>query len=509
MRTAPNLALFLRTLTMDGRHWVGYALRLLMLGTLAMTLVQFLLSSMVSAQSAAPGLEFFSLIASTNLFFISICGVVVFATAITEEKEVGSLGLLMMTGLTPLTTLLSKGTSKLLVGAGLVMAQLPFSILAVTLGGVGQRQVLAAYAAILAYMFFVGNLALFFSVVSSRSAKAMTLTFLILITFNVAVLIYPETRWMSPGVRMGEILATGFSGPVAGIFEEAMVATGLLFFMLSLAIFNSLSREIGDDTPSVSRTPWSMGGRKFRLFPVPRTWRDAITWKEFYFSHGGAFGILGVSLIMVASTATGAYLFSGIGVLSPPELGTIMFVVGCAVLTLQGIQVSSTIFGSEIHGKTYPLLALLPWSKHRLAYSKLLGASIFMLPSLAFAMSGLAVMVASQSVSISESLALTAVHAIPQCVLYYYLVVYFSFKIRFGAFVVAAFVLGAIQTFMGVPMGLLLLLTNALVSSVGGGLLADFAAVLLNGTYAIVICGSIIVFIHRLIGAELDHAAGT
>ena len=224
--------------------------------------------------------------------------------------------------------------------------------------------------------------------------------------------------------------------------------------------------------------------------------------------HGGMFGVVGVSVVMAGSIAAGMYVAFVNGMFSISELGGVAAVVGVAFLLIQGIYVSSTMFGAEIHGKTYPLLALLPWSKHRLAYSKLIGAFLFVFPALICALLGLLVTIVPATTSMSESLALTVVHAIPQCVLYYYLVVYFSFKVRFGSFVVAAFVLGAIQVFMGFPMMLLLLITNAVMSSVGGGFIAGFAAVLLNAAYSIFVCGLIIAFIHRLISFEIDHAAG-
>ncbi len=186
-----------------------------------------------------------------------------------------------------------------------------------------------------------------------------------------------------------------------------------------------------------------------------------------------------------------------------------MAIVGCLILFIQGISVSSMLFGSEIHEKTYPLIALLPRQKHRVAYSKLLGASISMLPALTCAILGIAIIMATEPANVSANMLLLAAHAIPQCILFYYLVVYFSFKIRFGSFVVAAFVLGTIQVFLGIPMGLLLAITNALTHSIQGGLFAELVAVLINGAFAILTCGSIVFFLHRLIGIELERASGT
>ena len=63
--------------------------------------------------TTAPGLKFFASVLIVVLIFITLAGVSYFATAITEEKEEGTLGLLRMTDLDPLSILLGKSTSRL------------------------------------------------------------------------------------------------------------------------------------------------------------------------------------------------------------------------------------------------------------------------------------------------------------------------------------------------------------------------------------------------------------
>ena len=99
-----------------------------------------------------------------------------FATAITEEKEEGTLGLLKMAGISRAGILLGKSTSRLVSAMLLLFAQFPFTLLAITLGGVTFQQILAAYSALLAYMILVANLAMFFSVSSKRSSTASLLS---------------------------------------------------------------------------------------------------------------------------------------------------------------------------------------------------------------------------------------------------------------------------------------------------------------------------------------------
>ena len=82
------------------------------------------------------------------------------------------LGLLRMTDLNPLSILLGKSTSRLCGALLLLAAQFPFTLLAVTLGGVSARQIVAAYLALGAYTFFLCNLALLASVVARRTGQA-------------------------------------------------------------------------------------------------------------------------------------------------------------------------------------------------------------------------------------------------------------------------------------------------------------------------------------------------
>jgi len=493
---------------------MGYALRLAMLAMLGLTLLQFLISAAFSALSAAPGLEFFKLIVATNLLFTSICGIVVFASAITEEKEVGSLGLLMMTGLTPLSTLLSKGVSKLLVGVALILAQLPFSILAVTLGGVGRMQIVAAYAAIVAYMFLVGNLALFFSVVCARTHKAMTFTFLALLGFNILVAIFPETRWLSPAIRVADILSTGFAGPVFSAFEWGCFGISAALFAVALAIFDSVSRNTGD-CEAAPRSSLTINKKGFRVFPVPRAWKNALAWKEHYFTSGGSFGMTAVVLVVALSIAFSAVTrvyATGLSSLTPLFVGCSMMAIGTALLFFQCLYVSSTVLGAEVHEKTYSALALLPMTKRVLAYRKFQGAMLFALPSVACFFVGLvlaAINITPDELFSKDAFMFVgmAVPAVLQSVFYFYLTAYFSLKIRFGAFIVAAVAHLAIQLCLGFP-AIMASMFAAAITSVLGDAWAQAGFLIVNTAFMFLICGFAIVLLHRVIGRELDVAAG-
>ncbi|MBM4077958.1 MAG: hypothetical protein FJ267_20205, partial [Planctomycetes bacterium] len=167
------LALLTRSLRQDAKQFRNHMFRLAFVGFIYTSL---LFATFTSSMFGAPGLRFFTTIAYLNLFFISCAGIGYFSTAITEEKEEETIGLLQMAGLNPLGILFGKSTSRLIQAMLLLIVQFPFSLLAVTLGGVTPHQIVSAYVALVAYMILLANVALLFSTICDRSGLASVLT---------------------------------------------------------------------------------------------------------------------------------------------------------------------------------------------------------------------------------------------------------------------------------------------------------------------------------------------
>ena len=177
-----TLTLMSRSLRVDSRLLRTHLFRLLFVGIILMVLFQ---TQMMGLIMGAPGLRFFYAMAYLNFMFITLAAISFFATAITEEKEEDTLGLLKMAGLSPVSILLGKSSPRLIVATTLLSLQFPFTLLAITLGGIALAQVLAAFWSLLAYMVFVANLALFFSVVCKRSRAAAGRTATLLALFFI------------------------------------------------------------------------------------------------------------------------------------------------------------------------------------------------------------------------------------------------------------------------------------------------------------------------------------
>lgn len=102
----------------------------------------------------APGLRFFQYLVTLNGCLIGLAGIGFFSSAITEEKEEGTLGLMQMTGISPLGILFGKLVSRLLQASLLIIIQIPFTLLAITLGGITLPQILATYSTLLCSCFW-------------------------------------------------------------------------------------------------------------------------------------------------------------------------------------------------------------------------------------------------------------------------------------------------------------------------------------------------------------------
>src|SRR5262245_16371790 len=124
-------ALLERSLRIDARSWQTHVARLgLMLGIYLSLSFAYATSGMFGA----PGLRFFEANVFLNVIFLTLLGVGFFSTAITEEKEEDTLGLMLMAGISPLGLLIGKLGGRLVQALLLILVQYPFTLLAITMG---------------------------------------------------------------------------------------------------------------------------------------------------------------------------------------------------------------------------------------------------------------------------------------------------------------------------------------------------------------------------------------
>src|SRR5438445_809501 len=100
--TSPLLALFLQSLSQD---CYGKAIYWTRAGMCGLIMLFFVMIVRDMSWLGAPGLQCFGCIATLQMAAISLVGLTYFGSAIAEEREEQTLGLLRMTDLNPLSIL--------------------------------------------------------------------------------------------------------------------------------------------------------------------------------------------------------------------------------------------------------------------------------------------------------------------------------------------------------------------------------------------------------------------
>ena len=261
-----TLALMTRGLRFDCRRWQMHALRFLLVGFFLLFLFVAWLSSL-TALGSAPGLTFFWSITFTNYAFVTLAGMSFFTSTITEEKEEQTLGLLKMAGVNPLGILLGKLGPRLVNALLLLAIQFPFVQLAVTLGGVLHRQVLAVYITLAGYIVLMAGVGLIASVIAHHTRRAALLVssaILVPLALQIFVYgifssvtfptgVYDTINWFSIWSvveRLRTVMSLGFDGSPIGQQFYTHMAAGAALFVGSWLIFERCTRQPHSPTGS-------------------------------------------------------------------------------------------------------------------------------------------------------------------------------------------------------------------------------------------------------------------
>lgn len=403
-----TFALLVRALRLDARQLSSHLARVALL-VFVVCLLAF--GQLMSFVMGAPGLWFFTFLSWVNYFFATLAAALLFATAITEEKEEQTLGLLRMANVGAGALLLGKGMPRLLAALLILTAQFPFTLLAITLGGVSWSQVHATYWTLFAHIVFVGGVGLFFSVLCRRSFAAAALTLLaILATLIGAPLFYgivnlavtagqpaellPVAHWLLPysrtlyeataSARLIEVLGTGFSeGPIGlQVVANFGVACGL--FGLSWWSFEPFNRNVEPAAPARRAADGRVAARRPRC---RRAWATPLIWKDFYFLAGGpggwivrsfVYGLLSFLFVWFIGLLTGMRYDSrnDLQFIGDMLLSLTVFVY----LPIESVVLAARIYRSELHDRTWSTLMQLPRSLPEVAYAKLVGGVLGLAP---------------------------------------------------------------------------------------------------------------------------------
>ena len=402
-------ALFNRALCVDFRLARTHLFRLLFA---VMILFCLMIAHSTSRLMGAAGLVFFTQIIYLNFVFILMAGISFFATAITEEKEEQTIGLLLMAGVNPISLLLGKSLPRLVSALLLLSIQFPFTLLSITLGGVTFSQVIAAYAALAAFLFFLSNLGLICSVVCARSRSASTLVVLSLAFYFLGIPllkwifvlmvqegwvaagslydVYPKIifDWFSQFSVMNQIniiLITGFNESPWGMQFWGTLIFGMVLFLWACTLFNRFALS------EVSTSPGRglISKKKSHYFSPGRTWANALMWKDYFFVNGGygmaviKFCCYGIALLALCTFV--AYMSRSY---SREEFALTVFWTMLVVLLIEISLISARVFHVEVQWNTLVSTAMLPQSMSKIAYSKVFGCLLGLVPACFYMMIG-------------------------------------------------------------------------------------------------------------------------
>lgn len=415
-------ALMDRCLRVDNRSLYVHGFRC------AFLLFVYLILLVVSLQSGfvdAAGLGMFSSLSYLNLFFILAANLGLFCSAITEEKEEMTLGLLKMAGIRPVALLLGKCIPRLVTATTLLLAELPFVMLCVTLGGVSLSQIAASFACLLGFLLLNAGIGLFCSVVTQRTATAAFMTMVILFSYwfgpflvggfaevlgnygslNPNGVVVSTVKGCCAAligtnafVRMNEILFTGGDRTLLNVQTITNTIGGIAFFGLAWMAFARSTKYEVESAPmrmvATTAVP-GQGRRRWRFRGPGRVWDAAIMWKDFHFTGGGRLAVWGLTALYVgaAIAAGGATVYFGangigMGPISWETVaGTLMFITGIIGI-LQVSFLAARIFADEVQQQTLSALVMLPQPLGRVLWGKVCGSSIPLLSAVGLFMIG-------------------------------------------------------------------------------------------------------------------------
>lgn len=400
----PLLALFTRSLRDDLRSKFPPIMR-----ALSVLFVLLLVwGNQRDLERSAPGQAMLMILAMVNLVGATIVGLGSFSSAITEEKEDDTIGLLLMTRLNPLAILLGKSTARLAGGMLFIVVQIPFTMLCVTMGGVTVGQVLKVYAILAAYLAFLCNLCLLWSVVCRRTHLAVSLSFVsglvvYVLPFLVAISFYSRAFMGRGGTGGGLGSAVTYMmgiNPIAdtgnAIFLTSRtpftthsilfhVIAAAVLFGVSWALFNRFCSAGGEVAPKRAAARGgsvaAYHGRYQRPLGTPQG--RALAWKDFHFLTGGLRGIA-IRAVVYAVLVIGVLIWvSDVNRrLNQRVVGMIIRWSGTVIFIAELGALAARIFGNERKAQTLGGLVGLPISTSRVIWHKVRGCLPAFIPSL-------------------------------------------------------------------------------------------------------------------------------
>lgn len=509
------LALVRRALQTEARLARGHLFRCLLGGFVLWTLIT---ARWQIFSLGAPGLNLFRSMTYYNYFFITILGTAFFATAITEEKEERTLGLLKMAGVGPTALILGKWTPRMIAAFLLLSVQIPFTVLATTLGGILWEQIGAAYTSLFAHLFLVGSIGLFCSVTMTTTTGACLLALGSLLFLNtiptiinglygnlaysfigeILVNFASYLRSMSAFQAIPVTLSTGFNDSwfSTQVINNLIVGTSIL--VVTWAIFDLCTQN---EKEATKLGYFDRLRKRFKGRERGRVWDAAFIWKD-YQLLGGGFAFLAMKFVLYFLFMFIFALSIGFGPTNFREaLGGVMIWWSVLFLIFETGIMTARLYRNEINEKTWASLVMLPRSKQELIYGKLIGGLSVTIPCLLCFLIGTTLVLDEFLEGLNDLLSegeavLAFAYFVQQVLIGIHLATYLSISQKWAIWPMAVFLAGFIVFIANVTV------LGCLFSGVGP---SDAGPIFFVGNVASAICN---ITIHNKIGGRLILAGG-
>ena len=405
-----QFALFKQTIVNDTRSGGMHLLRFIFISAIS---VMFVLVAVQLNRWGGDidGRFFFNVIFLINLFFVGIASLFLFLPIVREEKEENTLGMIMMTGISPFAYLTGKVGSRFFMLILMMAIQVPVTYLCVTMGGVSTDTILSTFVFLFVLAFFLSNLFVFSSLIGSSIfsclliASGIILAFSYLLNFTIGDIW--NIRYQFEPFRMFERALKdifnykGLSEITIYYFISLLIGGGI-FFAASVFFFNALTadqKEIelspklkGEKASSQKAENYEGKGAKrfYRKLKTKRFANNPIIYKDFRFTAYGPllylvqfvmillpiFFFLADSLIYRSWQSFELYRF--IYQLSDPDA----FVFYAFILFILIMITSHLVFSQEIKNNTLSSLVLLPHQASKIFKDKTIAVIRIITPTL-------------------------------------------------------------------------------------------------------------------------------
>lgn len=379
------------------------------LAVLALAISQYQANVLGGMSLVGSGLPMLRGLAAANYAMTVIVALGLFAPTMAQERESGTLPLLVIANIRFRPFVFGKWMQYLIPVGLVVFVELPLLFSAVFFGGVTHVQTVSTVTLLVAFLLFTSSLGLCVSVIVRGAKTSVLVTAAVIAAFEFGPWVarqlvaqqsgglldlgptlwqllraVSETHSVSTFETTLTVLNSTSSPVIAATLGWQMTAT-VVCLGCAIGLAPSLARIAGTTDAGGRLSEEESGGRRQRATrsirrESHRVQGDAMAWKEFRF-HIYSWRGLGIrAAIYLMATVLSIALLSYYKV-RPSDAWSVLFTVLALLALIDLVSMSARLFGGELRDRTLGALVLTTSRPGEIYWRKLLGLS----PALALA----------------------------------------------------------------------------------------------------------------------------